>query len=887
MAQKEKLAQESVPLAERSETELTPLQKQYYEIKRTHSKYLLFFRLGDFYELFDEDAKVASRELDLMLTTRDRNKPAAEQMPMCGVPYHSADSYIAKLLQKGYKIAVCEQMEDPATAKGLVKREVVRIITPGTVTDEAMLDKSRSNYLCAVCAGDEGAAAAFCDISTGEFAAVEYGRRAISHLTNELGSFSPREAVLNTAAVKKGQLVDFLHRRLACSLEQADDGYFDYDSAAAAVLAQFRAESLSALGLDGKALAVRASGALLPAVEDGRRSISHLTNELELIEGGKYMELDWAARRSLELTSSLRTGEKRGSLLWVLDHTRTPMGARMLRSWVEMPLLSLTAIRRRLAAVSELAGDNVLRQELMAALDGISDMQRVVSRTVYQTANARDLVALADSCEQLPKLKQLLSGAKSALLGEAAAMDELADVRRDIVLAIDPEPPLSVRDGGVLRRGYSEEVERLRAVRDNAAQLLADMEASERERTGIKKLKIGYNRVFGYYIDLPAAADTSKLPEEYIRKQTLVNHERYITAELKSLEAEISSARERICDIEYRLFCETRASVANRVNRIQDAANAVAELDAVCSLAETAVRNGYVCPEVDESGVIEIHDGRHPVVELTQKDTRFVPNDTHLNLTSDRLAIITGPNMAGKSTYMRQTALIVLMAQMGSFVPARSATIGVVDRVFTRIGASDDLASGQSTFMVEMTEVADILKNATKNSLIILDEIGRGTSTYDGMAIARAVLEYCADKRRLGAKTLLATHYHELTALEGQVDGVRNYSITARKQGGGVIFLRRIVRGAADESYGIEVAALAGVPASVLEHSREYLRELVEGAARAVPEREAPAEDGLQLTLGSAAEDEVLDRLRRAKIETMSPIEALNLLYELQRKLAP
>ncbi len=884
MARKKVGEEGHIPLSERGEASLTPLQKQYLEIKKEHQGQLLLFRLGDFYELFDEDAVIASRELDLTLTTRDRGKPAEEQVAMCGVPFHSADSYIARLLQRGYKVAVCEQMEDPALAKGLVKREVVRIITPGTITDASMLENGRANYICAVYLGDDAGAAAFCDVSTGEFAAVEYPRNALGHLMNELGSFSPSEAILSGAAAGRKQLTEFLLQRLRCSLEQAEEARFDYDAACARVLGQFKAEGLAALGLESKPNAVRAAGALLSYIsETQKRSLDQIT-AFTLISEDRFMELDWNARRSLELTKNQRSGQTAGSLLWALDYTSTPMGARLLRSWVEQPLLSLNAIRRRLNAVSELAADNVLRGELMESLSGIRDMSRAVSRAACQSANGRDLIAIGSSCERLPKIRELLAGARSSLLSAAGAMDDLGDIRNDIFLALDPDPPMSIREGGILRRGYSEEAERLRSVHDNAAQLIADLEARERARTGIKKLRVGYNRAFGYYIDLPASAGSVKLPDEYIRKQTLANNERYITAELKSLEAEIFSARERICEIEYRLFCELRARVAGKINRVQDTSDTVAELDAVCSLAEAAVRNGYVCPEVDDSGEIDIREGRHPVVELMQKDTRFVPNDTRLNCGADRLAIITGPNMAGKSTYMRQTALIVLMAQMGSFVPAKSATIGIVDRVFTRIGASDDLTSGQSTFMLEMSEVASILKNATKRSLILLDEIGRGTSTYDGIAIARAVLEFCADRRRLGAKTMLATHYHELTALEGSIDGVRNYYITARKQGGGVIFLRRIVRGAAEESYGIEVAALAGVPASVVSRARACLEEL-SAHARTEPAKAPEPEGEGQLSFASAAADEVVGRLRSANIEALTPIEAMNLLYELQRKL--
>ena len=882
-----KVSGRSVPLAERSAEQLTPLQKQYYEIKKQHSQYLLFFRLGDFYELFDSDAVLASRELDLALTTRDRGKPVEEQMPMCGVPYHSADAYISRLLQKGYKIAICEQLEDPALAKGLVKRDVVRIITPGTVSDGNMLDGGRSNYVCSVYAAQDVGAVAFCDVTTGEFFTAECAAPVTAHLLNELSSFMPSEAVLNAEAASSRQITDFLVRRLACSLERADE-YFDPAACEKRVCGQFQMKSLNEAGMDAMPAAVIACGALLSYIADTQKcDLAHI-NAVELLDSRRYMELDWSTRRSLELTANLRTGEKRGSLLWVLDRTKTSMGARMLRSWVEMPLLNPSAIRRRLAAVSELAEDNVRRGELGEALAPIGDMYRLVSRTVYQTANGRDLLALAAGCERLPKIKALMQGSRSAMLSELGSLDTLDDVYADIMSTICDEPPVSVNDGNVIRPGYSEELDRLRSVRDNAAQLIRDMERSEQERTGIKKLKIGYNRVFGYYIDVPASAGDVKLPDEYIRKQTLANHERYFTAALKTLESEISTARDSVNRIEYDIFCSLRGKIAARVGRVQAAADAVARADTLYSLAETAVRNGYVCPEVDDSGVIEIHAGRHPVVEQMQKDTLFVPNDTYLNQGSDRLAIITGPNMAGKSTYMRQTALIVLMAQIGSFVPARSANIGVVDRVFTRIGASDDLSSGQSTFMVEMTEVADILKNATRSSLILLDEIGRGTSTYDGMAIARAVLEYCADKRRLGAKTLLSTHYHELTALEGQVDGVKNYSITARKQGGGVIFLRKIVRGAADESYGIEVAQLAGVPESVVSRARVCLDELTSAApARPVPERERQEAENEQLTLGQTAGDEVLDELRRARLDTISPIEAMNLLYELQRKLAP
>ena len=594
------------------------------------------------------------------------------------------------------------------------------------------------------------------------------------------------------------------------------------------------------------------------------------------------MELDWVTRRNLELTESLRSGEKKGSLLWVLDRTKTPMGGRMLRAWVERPLLSAVAIKRRLSAVEELSGDHVRRGELIDALREIGDMQRLVGKAVYGTAGGRDLRALAQCAGALPRLRELLRDARCLELRDIAALDALEDLRYEIDRAVCDDPPFSVREGGILRPGYSEELDRLRDVRDNGARMVQQLEARERERTGIKKLKVGYNKVFGYYLDVPKSAGLEKVPEDYIRKQTLVSNERYFTPELKELENTLMNARERINELEYRFFCELRDSVAAKVERVQASADAVARLDVLCSLAEVAVRNNYCCPEIDATRTLRITQGRHPVVEQAMKDVLFVPNDSFLNDQDDRVAIVTGPNMAGKSTYMRQTALIVLMAQMGSFVPAKSAVIGIVDRVFTRIGASDDLASGQSTFMVEMSETAEILRHATASSLLILDEIGRGTTTYDGMAIARAVLEYCADRRKLGAKTMFATHYHELSALEGELQGVRNYNITAKKQGGELVFLRKIVRGAADDSYGIEVGKLAGLPESVIRKAKGYLSELEAEGVRALPQPGPRGDD--QLSLADLGSDEVRRILRDADLNTLTPIEAMNLLYELQKK---
>ena len=861
--------------------ELTPMKRQYYEIKQQYQDCLLFFRLGDFYEMFDDDARLASKLLDLALTTRDRSvENPDERTPMCGIPYHSAETYIARLIAKGYKVAICEQTEDPALAKGLVQRDVIRIITPGTVTESSMLDEHRSNYISAVYLNNGHAGVSFCDVSTGEFCCAGFDGDAVSHVINELGRFTPCEVVLSMGAEENSAITEFVSSKLGAMPEHGGDK-FEYLQAAALVCRQFGFEDVDKAGLGGESAAVCAVGALLAyIIETQKFDLSHI-NRLDIFYSGRYMELDWTTRRNLELTETLRSGEKRGSLLWVLDKTKTPMGGRLLRSWVERPLLSVVAIKRRLTAVSELYNDTVDRSELTLVMREISDMERLAARCVYGTAGGRDLRMLANCAGQLPRLKELLAGFKSLELRDICAMDALDDIRAQIDRAICDEPPFSVREGGILREGYSEEVDKLRNIRDNGTQMVTELEQRERQRTGIKKLKVGYNKVFGYYIDVPKSAGLENVPADYIRKQTLVSNERYFTQELKELENTLLTAKDRINDLEYRYFCEIRDMVAANVDRVKEAADRVARLDALCSLAEVAVRNNYTMPEVDTSKELHIIEGRHPVVEQTLKDVLFVPNDTFLNDSDDRCAIVTGPNMAGKSTYMRQTALIVLMAQMGSFVPAKSATIGVVDRVFTRIGASDDLASGQSTFMVEMNEMAGILKHATASSLLILDEIGRGTSTFDGMAIARAVLEYCADKRRLGAKTMFATHYHELSALEGELGGVRNYNITAKKQGGTLVFLRKIVRGAADDSYGIEVAKLAGLPDSVISKAKGYLKELESsGIGPAVTPK--AADD--QISLADVGADEVRDILLRTDVNTLTPLEAMNLLFELQKK---
>ena len=861
--------------------EETPMMRQYREIKKAHEDAILFFRLGDFYEMFDEDAKTASRELDLVLTTRDRSKEKEDQVPMCGVPFHSSEAYIARLIQKGYKVAICEQMEDPALAKGLVERDIIRIVTPGTVIDSSMLDEGKSNYLAAVCYDALGSAVAFCDISTGEMAARSFPADEKSRALNELARFNPSEAVLNAAAGEDEGVEFLLRERLKC-LTETENARFDYMQSTMRIAEQFGTDAIDRFGLSNEPQAVCAIGALLGYIKDTQKTdMSHL-NRLDFYSDGKYMELDIQTIRNLELVSSMHDGSKKGSLLWAMDKTKTPMGSRLLRSWVSRPLLSPAAITRRSAAVRELYDDNMARGEVMLILRSVGDIERLIAKIVYGTANARDLLALASSAAAIPDLKRELGEKSGALLTEILNCDDIGDLVADITAAIADDAPFSVREGEMIRDGFDPEVDRLRGLLRGSTQALADIEAREKARTG-KKLKVGYNKVFGYYIEIPKA-QTSDVPADYIRKQTLVNGERYITEELKNLEAELLGAKDKVADLEYRIFNDLRLKIAGEVLRVQSAARAVATLDVLCSLAECAVKNSWCMPDITADGVIEIIDGRHPVVEQMQKNTLFVPNDVRIGGAYGTTAIITGPNMAGKSTYMRSVALITLMAQMGSFVPAKSASIGIVDRVFTRIGASDDLAAGKSTFMVEMSEVAEILKNATKNSLILLDEIGRGTSTYDGMAIARAVVEFCADPKSLGAKTLFATHYHELTVLESELQGVKNYNISAKKRGGDIIFLRKIVPGGADDSYGIEVANLAGVPKSVITRANKVLSDLIAGKAPETKRRSAAEPMDMQVSFESAAENEVIEKLRRADINTMTPLEALNLLYALKKE---
>ena len=866
--------------------ELTPMMKQYLEIKKENPDSILFFRLGDFYEMFADDAKLASKELDLTLTSRDHGKhakPVEERVPMCGIPYHASEAYIARLIAKGYKVAICEQMEDPATAKGLVKRDIIRVVTPGTVIDAACLDDKSSNFLCGIYLDSQAAGVAFCDITTGKAHLTAFtGKERVEHVINELGRFSPAEAILSDGAYSEKALTDALTEKFRCRVENGGQRRFLLNEAEKNIRRQFGDEAFARLPAGTPAAAMALGGLLHYLYETQKTDLSHI-NDLDYYEEGRFMELDLTARRNLELTETLRSKEKKGSLLWVLDKTKTPMGARCLRSWLERPLLSVTALCKRNSAVAALVEDTIAREELIAAMTGLGDMERLIGRIVYGTAGGRDMASLRAAIEKLPAVAAQLEQFSTGRLAELRrALDTLDDIGGRIAAVICDEPPFSVREGGFIRDGYDQEVDRLRHILKGGKGVIAEMEAKEKERTGIRTLKIGYNKVFGYYIEV-SKSFADQVPDTYIRKQTLVNGERYITQELKDLEHTILTASDRVVALEYELFTQLRQEISAAAERIQRTAAAVAEADALASFAAVAVRNGYCRPDVDESGVIEIRDGRHPVVEQVLKDSLFVPNDTFMGEKEERVAIITGPNMAGKSTYMRQVALIVLMAQMGSFVPAASARIGVVDRIFTRIGASDDLSAGQSTFMVEMTEVADILRHATKHSLLILDEIGRGTSTFDGMSIARAVLEYCADKKLLGAKTLFATHYHELTELEDTLPGAVNYNIAVKTRGEDITFLRKIIRGGADRSYGIEVAKLAGLPDKVVQRAKKILKELeAENGVQYVAARKE--ED--QVSLTAMGEGEVLDALRRCQPDTLTPIEAMSLIYEWKQKLS-
>ena len=856
--------------------ELSPMMKQYFQIKEQNKDCILFYRLGDFYEMFYEDAKIASRELELTLTGRDCGQE--ERAPMCGVPFHSCEGYIARLVAKGYKVAICEQTEDPKTAKGLVKRDIIRVITPGTVMEQSMLEEGKNNYISCLYAEQKIIGLCFCDISTGELYVTEItGKDAANILANQLSSYSPREILLGGDIIKIKSLPGFIKSKLSAGVEMLEDDRFSLAVCTKTVQKQFGEEYEA---IKDKPVLVSTVGALIAYLKETQMSGLERISHMELYSEAQYMRLDFNTQRNLELTQTMLTKEKRGSLLWVIDKTKTAMGKRLMRSWLEHPLMNISKINNRQSAVEELVGDTVLRLELTENLTGIFDIERLMTRMVYGSANARDLRSLCAAIQNLPKISQLLAPCHSTYLKLVYNnLDLLEDIHKLIDDAIVESPPFTVREGGMIKSGFNKELDTVVSDMTDSKDILAKIETEERDKTGIPKLRVGYNKVFGYYIEVTNSYK-SQVPAEYIRKQTLTNCERYITPALKDVESRILGAKDRSVAMEYAIFDGIRVRVADNLERIQKTARALAALDVITSLANVASDNRYVRPEVTQSSVIHIKNSRHPVVEALLKDAPFVPNDVHLDSRGDRVAIITGPNMAGKSTYMRQIALIVLLAQMGSFVPVSTAQIGIVDSIFTRVGASDDLASGQSTFMVEMSEVAHIVKSATSKSLLILDEIGRGTSTFDGMSIARAVLEYCADKKKLGAKTLFATHYHELTVMEQLLDGVKNYNIAVKKRGDDITFLRRIIPGGADDSYGIEVAKLAGVPNSIIQRAKEVLAELESGKEEAV--RPAAPKGDAQLSLMAAVESPVTERLRELDLNTLTPIEAMNLLYELK-----
>ncbi len=864
--------------------EFTPMMQQYFKVKEKYPDSILFYRLGDFYEMFFDDAKTASRELELVLTGRDCGQ--AERAPMCGIPFHAAEGYIAKLVSKGYKVAIAEQMEDPATAKGIVTRDVIRVHTPGTIIESNMLDEGKNNYLGCIVAEKNKCGVCFADISTGAVhTAMFEGKNCDEMTVNELARFMPTEILYNSFLVKMPKTNEFITKRMNVVAEMIPDANTDYGFCKAIVEEHF-AKSLSEIGLDDKDMAVSALGAAMRYLSDVQKhSLANVT-DIDVFNNEKFMNLDAAARMNLELCETQRRREKKGSLLWVLDKTKTPMGKRLIRSWIEQPLLSVASIITRQNAVSELFEDTAKREDAFEQLAGVSDIERILTRVVYGTANAKELKALSQTLSKIPSVKTLLADSRSKMLTEIyTQLDTLEDICSLIDSAICDDPPFTVREGKMIKEGFNEELDSLRKIVSGGKEFLTEIEEREQAATGIKKLKIGYNRVFGYYIEI-LNSYKELVPETYIRKQTLANCERYITPELKELESKVLGAQERIVNLEYEIFVSIRKKVGDAQGRMRETAEALAKLDVLCSFAKVAVENGYERPEVDNSDVIDIKDGRHPVVEKFLDGAPFVPNDALLDCCDNRTAIITGPNMAGKSTYMRQVAILVLMAQTGSFVPARSARIGIVDAIFTRVGASDDLAAGQSTFMLEMSEVSSILKNATSKSLIILDEIGRGTSTYDGMSIARAVLEYVTDKKKLGAKTLFATHYHELTEIEEKMSGVKNYNTSVKKRGDEITFLRRIVRGAADGSYGIEVAQLAGIPKTVVARAKEILTELEEnGFAPVIQTRIAPQQEDNQLSFASGINDGVIEELRMLDVNTLTPIEALTKLYEIKKKI--
>lgn len=877
--------------------ELTPMMQQYMETKKEYKDCILFYRLGDFYEMFFDDALTASKELEITLT--GKNCGLEERAPMCGVPYHAVDSYLSRLVEKGYKVAICEQVEDPKQAKGIVKREVIRIVTPGTNIDSMTRDETKNNYIMAIVydAGRYGISIA--DVSTGDYFVTETDSE--SKLFDEIYKFSPSEIICNEALYVSGIQLEDLKNRMHVAISSLDAWYFDEELCKKALKEHFQVASLESLGIADYDCGVNASGALLQyLIETQKTSLAHLT-KLTTYSTGKYMVLDSSTRRNLELCETLREKQKRGSLLWVLDKTKTAMGARLLRKYVEQPMIDKEEIIKRLDAVEELLKEAISREEIREYLSSVYDLERLVGRISYQSANPRDLTAFKASLSMLPHIRTILRDMKSPLLQKLyEEIDPLEDLCSLVENAIIDDPPMAMKEGGIIRDGYHEEVDRLRKAKTDGKTWLAELEQKEREKTGIKNLRIKYNKVFGYYLE---ATNSFKnmVPDYYTRKQTLTNAERYIIPELKELEDLILGAEDKLYALEYELYCDVRNRIADEIVRIQTTARAVAAVDAFASLALVAERNHYVRPKINEKGTIDIKDGRHPVVEKMIPNHMFIANDTYLDDKKNRVAIITGPNMAGKSTYMRQTALIVLMAQIGSFVPASQANIGLVDRIFTRVGASDDLASGQSTFMVEMTEVANILRNATSKSLLILDEIGRGTSTFDGLSIAWAVVEHISNARLLGAKTLFATHYHELTELEGKIDSVNNYCIAVKEKGDDIVFLRKIVKGGADRSYGIQVAKLAGVPETVITRAKEISEELsdadittrvremsVQGQETKAKEKPKKMDvvDMAQMSLfDTVSDNDVIEEIKGMDISRMTPMDAMNTLYQLQNKL--
>lgn len=873
---------------------LTPMMEQYLEIKKEYSDCILFYRLGDFYEMFFDDAKTCSKELELTLT--GKNCGMEERAPMCGVPFHAVDSYLDRLVKKGYKVAICEQVEDPKAVKGIVKREVIRIVTPGTNLDTNSLDESRNNYLMCIVYVSDSFGVSVADVSTGDYYVTEID--SVERVLDEINKFSPSEIICNDTFFVCGVDINDLKDRLHIMISDLPDRYFEDENCRKCIFEHFGVMSLNALGLDSYTTGISAAGALLEyLLSTQKTSLAHI-NTIKPYVSSEFMFLDRATRRNLELTETMRMKNKHGSLLWVLDKTKTAMGARCLRSYVEQPLISSRAINKRLDAVSELIENMVSREEIREYLGCIYDLERLITKVSYKSINPRDMTALMNSLSMLPHIKYITGNMKSALISEQNKnLDTLSDIYSWIDAAICEEPAQSLHDGNIIKTGYNEEVDKLRSAKIDGKKWLADLEEKERINTGIKNLKIKYNRVFGYYFEVTNSYK-ELVPENWIRKQTLANAERYMTPELKELENTILGAEDRLYNLEYELFCELRDRIYTQMHRIQNTAKAIAVIDVFSTLALVAEQNNYSRPKINDKGRIEIKEGRHPVIEKIMSNYLFVANDTYLDNKDNRFCIITGPNMAGKSTYMRQSALIVLMAQIGSFVPAEYADIGICDRIFTRVGASDDLASGQSTFMVEMTEVANILRNATKKSLIILDEIGRGTSTYDGLAIAWAVVEYISNTKIIGAKTLFATHYHELTELENKLQGVKNYCIAVKEQNDDIVFLRKIIRGGADKSYGIQVAKLAGLPQSVLTRADELVSELAYKEGAKAPGRTSCRENAEPEISGITNQISIFDIINKTEgfddiileihdmdLSKLTPIDALNLLYKYQTEM--